>query len=544
MKNLKTVIKHIAILLALCLIVGMVGCTSTEVVVSDPAGTDENILYGNAVDTEDDDDADVEEDDSAANNADNGDKTNKGDKNGGKNNTTSGSSSKGNSSNGGNTGAGLVNQGGNASSNKGTSSGGKNTNSGSAGNSGTVGTPSEDYKPNVEETKSFLETVPESLKGKTVRVLIWWPAGVTETAKAEAFEKATGIKIKFIQTGLGGEYVTKLNSLIQQKNSPDLACIGQENFPSIIMQNMFQTLDVAKLNLKDPIYDKDTMDYFKYQGKYYGAMLKSSTMVTFYATFFNRDMFKKYGVKNPYELWQEGNWNWDTFVSTAQDIKKKAGLTAAVGCDYGAYYIVQSAGTDAVKFDDGKIINNCNDPMLETAWKFKNDLKAKYNIMDSGYNGFMGGSNAMLLTGNYIAQRGDTLDKQAKFDWAMAPIPCPKGQKTIVPGSVKLWGIPRGSKNAEAAGYWLRYWLDASFDPVDKPLWSNDEAAQFNNWLWEQPKQFTNFTGIVSYGGNYSWETMANDLSVAGDNVKSVLDSWSGTIDKNIEKIMKEFGGK
>ena len=583
MKNLKTVIKHIAILLALCLVVGMVGCTSEQVVVSDPEGTDQNILYGNAVDTEDDDDEDVEEgadedtqsssnkDDNKNDKTGSGDKSGKNDKNssnnkngtadksdkgdngtastaskGDKNNTSSG-----NNASGGNAGAGLVNQGGNTSSNKNNTtsgSGNKNNNTGTAssnkGTAGNVGTPSEEYKPDEEETKSYLDTVPKNLKGKTVRVLIWWPAGVTETAKAEAFEKATGIKIKFVQTGLGGEYVTKLNSLIQQKNSPDLACIGQENFPSIIMQNMFQTLDVAKLDLSDPIYDKDTMNYFKYQGKYYGAMIKSSTMVTFYATFFNRDMFKKYGVKNPYELWQEGNWNWNTFVSTAQDIKKKANLSSAVGCDYGGYYIVQSAGTDAVEFDDGKIINNCNDPLLETAWKFKNDLKDKYALLDGGYTNFMGGAAAMLLTGNYIAQRGDTLDQQANFDWAMAPLPCPEGQETIVPSAVKLWGIPRGAKNAEAAGYWLRYWLDSSFDPVDKPLWSNDEAAQFNNWLWEQPKQFTNFTGIVSYGGNYSWETMANDLSMAGDNVKSVLDSWSGTIDNNIAKIMKDFGGK
>jgi len=529
MKNLKTIVKHIALLLALCLVFGMAGCGEKEIVVSDPEA-DNNILYGNAVDTEDGDDADVTEDGTANNN--------------GTGNNASGGSTSGS----GNTGNGLVSQGGSAGGNSGnglvSQGGSAGGNSGGSKPSGTVGTPSQNYRPDVEETKSFLESVPKNLKGTTVRVLIWWTPGVTESAKAAAFEKATGIKIKFVQTGLGGEYTTKLSSLIQQKNSPDLACIGQENFPALIMQNNFQTLDVAKLNLKDPIYDIDTMNTFKYDGKYYGAMVKSSTMITFYSTFFNRDMFKKYGVKNPYELWQEGNWNWETFVSTAQDIKKKAGLSNAVACDYGAYYIVQSAGTDPVKFNNGKIINNCKDPMLETAWKFKNELKTKYNIMDGSgsHSSFMGGNTAMLLTGNYIAQRGDVLDKQAKFDWAMAPIPCPKGQKTIVPGAVKLWGIPRGAKNAEAAGYWLRYWLDANFDPVDKPLWSNEEATTFNNWLWEQPKQFTNFTGIVSYGGNYSWETMSNDLSNAGDNIRSVLDSWSGTIDKNIEKIEKEFG--
>ena len=149
----------------------------------------------------------------------------------------------------------------------------------------------------------------------------------------------------------------------------------------------------------------------------------------------------------------------------------------------------------------------------------------------------------MCIIVNYVAQTGDSFDSGCKFDFGMAPCPSPKGQETIVPSTVKLWGIPRGAKNAEAAGYWLRYWLDESFDPADKPLWANTQVKEVNNWLWEQKKQFTNFMGIINYGDNYNWESMVNELStVASSNIKSILDAWSGTIDKNIQKIEKEFG--
>lgn len=488
MKKCKQII---SILLILCLAFCMVGCNNKKVTSDDETTSDANILFGDAVDTDDDDD------------------TNTG---------------------GDNSGTGIVSQGNNSSSN-------------SAGGSNSALTPSNSYEIDEEKKQSFLESVPKSLSGTTVKVLVWWTPGVTETAKAQAFEKATGIKIKFVQTGLGGEYVTKLSSLIQQKNSPDLACINQEYYPGVVMQNNFQTLDAAKLNLSDSIYDIDTMNMFKYNGKYYGAMVKSSTMITFYATFFNRDMFKKYGVKNPEELWKEGNWNWDTFVSTAQEIKNKAKLTNAVASEYGGHYIVQSAGTDQVKLDNGKIINNSSDPLLEKAWQFINDLTNKYNVLGGGSSTFTSGAVPMILTGNYVAQTGDLFEKGCKFEWGMVPCPCPAGQETIVPSTVKLWGIPRGAKNAEAAGYWLRYWLDESFDPADKPLWVNNQVKSVNNWLWEQKKQFTNFMGIVNYGGNYNWESMTNELSTtSSSNIKSVLDSWSGTIDKNIQKLEKEFG--
>lgn len=187
MKNVKMFIKNLALLMALCLIVGIAGCGQSEAVSSEPDEY-QNILYGNAVDEEDDDDV-----------------------------VTSGGSSE-------STGTGLVD---------------KNNTDKTGSTTGTVGKPSNNYEINEEETKSFLESVPKSLSGTTVRVLIWWTPGVTESAKAEAFEKATGIKIKFVQTGLGGEYQTKLTSLIQQKNSPDLACINQVYYPAVIMQNNF-----------------------------------------------------------------------------------------------------------------------------------------------------------------------------------------------------------------------------------------------------------------------------------------------------------------
>lgn len=490
-----SIVRFLALLLVFCIMsFSFAGCKKDS---SDVTSTDgnSNLLIGDATDTDDDDDEDVSSDGSAG--------------------VVSGN--KDNTGNKGNTGG------------------------------GTTGKPNENHKIDEAKKKSFLESVPKSLSGQTVRVLIWWPAGTTEKAKAAAFEKATGIKIKFVQTSVGsGPYYQKLSALKAQNSAPDLACILQESFPQAIMQDYFQPLSVGKLDLSDSIYDKNTMEQFKWNNKYYGAMIKSSTMVTFNVCFFNKDIFKKANVTNPYDLWQKGQWNWDTLVSTSQELmKKNSKLSAAITGDYGANFLVQTAGTDAVKFSNGKIINNCSDPLLSTAWKFLNDLSSKYKVFSGvGYSSFFSGDIPMLFTGNYIAQRGDTLDKQAKFSWGYAPLPCPKGQKTVVSSMAKLWGFPVGAKNTEAASYWLRYWLDSSFDPADAPLWSDKVGGflEFNDWLWEQNKQFNNYQGIVNYGGSYTWEQMNNSLGGGADKVDSNLKSWSGTIDSNIKKLMKDFG--
>lgn len=496
--------KLIAILLSAMLLVGVfTGCS--DVGTESAVTSDTDVVYGGDVDYDDDDEV-IDTDEETID-------TTSSEKSDGKTSSSkSGSSSKTSS------GATVV--------------GGQN-----------ASTPSTTYHADETAKKDFLETIPKSLSGKTVRVLIWWKAGVAETAKAKEFEEKTGIKIKFITSETN--YTQKLSSMIAQGNPPDLACIGQENFPAIIMQDYFEPLSVGKLDLTDPIYDMDTMNQFKYQDTYYGAMIKSSTMITFNVLFYNADIFSRAGVKTPNQLWKENNWNWDTFVTTCKDIMAKSDVQAAVTGEYQGNIMVQTAGTDAVKIQNGKLINNTSDKKLLEAWQFLNDLRDKHKVMDTGMNsrGFYDGKAAMLMQGNFVMQKGDSLEKNMVYKWGYAPLPCPKGSDFTVSSSVKLWGFPKGTKNAEAASYWLRYWLDSTYDAEGSETWVSDDVADFNAWLWEQPKTFCNFQGVVNYGGNYNWGSMTAELAAAGSsNVKSVLDSWSKVIDANIAKMEKEFG--
>lgn len=489
--------KTLAIIMSVCMLVAAFSACGKTKVSSDDTSSD---LHGDAVDY-DDDDANVSDGEETVT-------------------TSSGKTGSGKSS--------------------GTTSGKPVSNEGNK----TQGNASETYHQDENKKKSFLESVPKSLSGKTVKILVWWNPRVAETAKMKEFTKKTGIKIKFITCGAGGEYTQKLSSMISQNQAPDLACIQQLNFPAVVMQDYFQPLSNGKLDLNDSIYDKDTMNKFKYKNQYYGAMIKGSTMITMNVLIYNADFFSQAGVKTPYQYWQEGNWNWDTFVTAGQEIQQKnSKIKAAITGEYQCNQLVQTANTDAVKFDNGKIINNCGDSALLNAWNFLHDLTDKYKILDSGINnrGFNTGEVAMSIAGNYVMQRGDWLDSDLVYNWGYAPLPSPKGQQLTVSSSVKLWGFPKGSKNTEAASYALRYWLDSTYDVKGSETWINDEIADFNAWLWEQPKCFSSYQGIVGYGGNYSWEQMSAELK-STDDVKSTLDSWSKVIDANIAKINKEFG--
>lgn len=391
--------------------------------------------------------------------------------------------------------------------------------------------------------QNFLDSVPKSLSGQEVTILVWWPAFEFETKKMENFTKKTGIKVKFVYAS-SDNYMQKLSALKAQDNSPDIACITVGNYPSAIMQKYFKPLSAGKLKYDKSVYDLDSMNLLKWNNEYYGAIYKGTTHITMGLLMYNADLFSKYGVTDPHTLWQQNKWNWDTFVKTGQEIQSKSGVRALTA-EYQGYRLAQTCGQDAISFSNGKLVNNLSNSTYRNAYKWLNDLglDGQYKIVDFGLNrnGFMDGKSAMMVEETWALQTGERYEK-LPFTLGYAPLPC-QTTKTIVPCDAQLWGFPVGSKHTEAAAYVLEYWMNPKFDEAGYNLWTNDSVASFCDWLWEQPKVFKVCEGIINYGGDYKWTTFQYECASSGKaNVDSVMDKWSNVIDGNLKKIYSEFG--
>lgn len=436
-------------------------------------------------------------------------------------------------------------------------SGGKNNASSSSGNKGTIANSSNknntaasyddsldrNYGIDESKKKSLLESVPDSLKGQEVSILVWWNPFEYETKKMEKFTEETGIKIKWVYVD-SDSYVQRLASLRAQGNAPDIACIRVQDYPSSIMQDYFRPLSESKLDLsKKDVFDIDSMNMLKWDGKHYGAIVKGTTYITMGLLMYNADLFDKHGVTSPHKLWQDGKWNWETFVSTAQQIQKKSGVMACTAGWHG-YRLSQTGGEDAVAIKNGKLVNNTSSKNYRDTYKWVTDLlpTGQYKIMDFGLNrdGFMAGNAAMLVEENWALQAGERFNNLS-FTLGYAPLPC-KTTKTVVPSDAQLWGFPTGSKHLEAASYALEYWQDPAYNETGYEIWLNDSVAGFCDWLWEQPKTFKISQGVIEYGGDYDWYDYNYETVGSKEKVDSSMDKWSSVIDANIKKIYSEFG--
>ena len=503
--------RMLVMLLSLCMLVTAAGCGK------DAAESDVSVLYGDAVDRADDDD-------DAASGAVGTDSTGQ--------QTAS-------------TASGGTKSGTQQTTTK-TSSGGKTTattNSGS-GQQATIGV-GQGHEIDEAAKGDFLKSIPKRLSGTTVKILVWWQPGTAEVAKMKKFTEATGIKIQWVSSGGGGEYLQKLSAMKIQGSSPDLACIRGADFPNVIMQDYFEPLSYGKLDYSDTkIYDVTTMNQYKWNHQLYGALIKGSSMAIMNVLYYNVEMFNKVGMTTPRKLWEQGKCNWDTFRELCVEAKTKMKTTAALTGEYHGHVMIPTANTSYTKISNGKLVNNLSDPKLLSAWTYINDLKDTYKVLDNGINrdGWIAQKCPMFMDGNYYLQKGDYFDKNVKFKYDYVPLPSPAGQPLTVSASLQMWGFPKGSKNAEAAAYALRYWWANEYDEKGQDRWTDQKAAEFNNWLWEQPKCFEN-SGIVSYDGSYDETKMFFELSGAGSaNVRSVLDRWSGVINSNIKALEREFG--
>lgn len=419
------------------------------------------------------------------------------------------------------------------------------------GGSGGSGNTAATYDDNLERKfqidenakKDFLESVPDNLSGQEVTILVWWNPLEYEKKKMEKFTEETGIEIKWVYADIDS-YVQRLASFRAQGNAPDIACIRVQDYPTSILQDFFRPLSESKLDLsKTDVFDIDSMNLLKWDGEYYGALVKGTTYITMGLLLYNADLFDKHGVTSPHKLWQDGKWDWNTFLSTAQEIQQKSGVVACTA-EYQAYRLTQTCGEDAVAIKDGRLVNNMASKNYRDAYKWIADLipTGQYKVMDYGINrgGFKDGNSAMMVEENWALQKNDTYSN-ISFTLGYAPLPCPTTE-TVVPSDAQLWGFPTGSKHLEAASYALEYWQNPVYNETGAEIWMNDSVASFMDWLWEQPKTFKISQGVINYGGDYDWYTYNYDVGSNKANVDSAMDRWSAVVDANLKKIYSEFG--
>ncbi len=384
----------------------------------------------------------------------------------------------------------------------------------------------------VSKDKSFDEEPDGALAGahqytgSTVKVATWadWSSNGSDDMQSTFYDRF-GIEVVPV-TVPQGDYITKVSGLIGAGQSPDVILDNLE-FPNAFA--LAQPLnDIASINVADPFWSKSVMDMATIDNKIYFIDSENSPSDYRFMCFYNKKLFEDYGIKNPGKFYEENNWTIDTFEECARQIDKLG--DEYVGASVRPEFASGIWETSPILYSEGKFVSGLSDTRLAEAYKWMlsgreegifvtTSASVQFNANLCGL--FLYGDHGLRSDGGFETMDPDVL--------GYVPMPKVKASDAYYP-SVSSWhayGICKGSKNAEAAGYYLRYSLDPA-NHNTKTKFKSEAASNFYDELREiEVKRFHMFSG--AYEGN--------DKIVASTSAQ--VDTVLKTLENSIEARVK-----
>ena len=200
------------------------------------------------------------------------------------------------------------------------------------------------------------------------------------------FEDTYGGKVKWIQTTSATKFDDLANK-IMSGDQVDMFPYEWSCLPNGVSKDQYEPLD-DYINLDDDLWSdvKYMAESLSYKGKHYVIPYAISDPVCIQ---YSRELMQEEGLDDPYELYQKGEWTWDTFmemmekfVNNADDGEERFGINGWFG-----QAVVQSTGKTIVTYDGSKFANNITDPQIEKAELLLQQI-AQENLYDPSWKSY------------------------------------------------------------------------------------------------------------------------------------------------------------
>jgi multiple sugar transport system substrate-binding protein len=226
-------------------------------------------------------------------------------------------------------------------------------------------------------------------------------------------------------------YYDKVQLMLASGTAPDIIRVNPDHFFSYVRLGFFR--DLEPIMRSDPDYHPE--DYFAVardravvNGHHFGVGVLFTTTLCYY----NKTLFDKAGVKDPWQRYEEGRWNWEDFLDAARKLTvfDEAGRPSQYGTDFRTNV---EALAKMVLGNGGKFISDdgrkslVNSPICVSTIQWVDDLVWKYRVAPTPSQAalsvfsFESGRIAMEIDASGESPRLREAIKS--FEWDVAPLP-------------------------------------------------------------------------------------------------------------------------
>ncbi len=334
------------------------------------------------------------------------------------------------------------------------------------------------------------EGITDEMKGVTVKLAIWEDYYskinyIGDMPMASIYEDI-GIRAEYVSIPESG-YVAAISSKIASGDAPDVFKISSSEYFPLTLEIAAPINKVSTVNLSDPIWDQSLINLATINDDVYLVNAIGSPWNIASVLYYDKAFFEENGIKTPSEHYEDGTWTWKTFEKTVRNVKSvdPTNQGALISLDtfmnsqghsllpYNGYTQTFSSG---VSNDYFKAYNEYN--------RLKNDgIVVDYaNTQDVA----MWSGTVSPMTFAPIKPS----DAYNNVGFTYLPS-VDEDQTCRIPSEFVMFGIVEGSENANAAGYFLRYWLDSTNFDLTNRFYNKDHG----NFYYE----LTNVTSDQKY---------------------------------------------
>lgn len=385
----------------------------------------------------------------------------------------------------------------------------------------------------------------------------------------DLFEKKGG-SIKYSPTSSMTKY-DQLANRVLSNDPPDIFWFEQKmTFPVYCVKGMFQPVDDVVDFDSDLWSDvKGLADTFTLAGKHYVAPVSQDILSVLT---YDKAMIEANGLDDPYELYLNGEWTWDTWYDIMDAYV--SGSTGEDDVRYGVNgwfgpFIFQSTGKTLIKYDadSDSYVSNISDPDFDRASSVLYDIK-KNNMY---YADWLGSASDCFKKNVLFYGMGTwAVSPKEGDDWAIVPMPRdPNTDQNYSTITVSAYMWVKGSKKSEAVKTWYECAKIAATDPqyteagkekffVTQPYWTEQMYQMANEEVLSDKfiKIFDPGYGISTVLSNDDAATNATKEAVIPYMYTSVMkeddsgkqftwtqlrETYSATIDSELKDFNEEY---
>lgn len=383
--------------------------------------------------------------------------------------------------------------------------------------------------------------VPARLRGTTVKFAQWGDEGASEYQKvAKAFTKKTGIKIEWVNYD-ENTYVSTIAQQIAAKSGPDII-ICNEIFPHAfeIAQPLQNLVD-----LKDDFWDDSVTEVCTVNGNTYFVNSRNSVWKNLNFVFYNKKLFSDNRITSPKDYYKRGEWTYENLRKCLEQIAK----TGNTGGYVDPEMMAAAMGNGLIQYDAKTQKFSQNITKAASAFQYcATNIEKKLWDPVLWFGNFSNGTIGLYMYSVWGTKYNGWFKEADPSIVAAVPLPTSyNGQHCYQTESLRAYGVAKGSKNPEGAGYFLRYYLDYEYyDDAGADVFLNDslEDAYF------EVVDIINKEGIKYYfdRGIFDYTTVtAADIKNVGlsatAQVSGTLASYENQFVAGVKKMNEKVAG-